>query len=80
MMDMFLKTKSTDTEVDPGLNPDSDEGPSMNGGQRKTNTVTSSKVSGAFFKISASDCCGIFLWKKTCLGSKEVEKHWNTGQ
>uniref|UniRef100_A0A674MRG2 Uncharacterized protein n=1 Tax=Takifugu rubripes TaxID=31033 RepID=A0A674MRG2_TAKRU len=46
-MDKFLKRKNSGSELDPGQNPDPDEGPSMNGGQKKAKTVTSSKVSGA---------------------------------
>lgn len=37
----------TGLDLDPGQNPDPDEGPSMSGGQKKAKTVTSSKVSGA---------------------------------
>lgn len=45
VMDEFLKRKNADSELDPGQNPDPDEGPSMSGGQKKAKT--SSKVSGA---------------------------------
>lgn len=45
VMDKFLKRKNADSELDPGQNPDPDEGPSMIGGQKKAKT--SSKVSGA---------------------------------
>ena len=45
VMDKFLKRKNADSELDPGQNPDPDEGPNMSGGQKKAKT--SSKVSGA---------------------------------
>ena len=44
-MDKFLKRKNADSELDPGQNPDPDESPNMNGGQKKAKTF--SKVSGA---------------------------------
>lgn len=47
VMDRFFKRKNAGSELEPGQNPDPDEGPSMSGGQKKAKTVTSSKVSRA---------------------------------
>lgn len=47
VMDKFLKRKNADSELDPGQNPDPDEGPSMSLVQKKAKTVTSSKASGS---------------------------------
>ena len=47
-MDKVLKRKKADSVLDPPQNPDSNEGRSMSGDQKKAKTVTSSKVSGTF--------------------------------
>ena len=75
-MDKFLNRKNAESELNPGQNPDSHEDPSMSGGKKKAKTVTFSEVSGAFFTFSAGGVPWGFSMKETCLGSKEVEKHW----
>lgn len=45
VMEKFYKRKHLNSESGPGQNSETDEGPRMNGGQKKGKTVTSSKYS-----------------------------------
>ena len=47
-MEKFLKRKNANSKLDPGLNSDPDEGPSMTGGQKKANTVSSRQYSESY--------------------------------
>ena len=47
-MEKFLKRKNANSELGPGQNSDPDEGPSMTGGQKKANTVSSRQYSESY--------------------------------
>ena len=85
-MDKYLKIKSTNSELDPGQNSDTDECTSMSGGEKKAKTVSSRQDSESYLSFgftftgeqTAPTPVMLGVWGKVVMVPSKLKRHLQT--